>query len=180
MPLLPLLIDLKQLCKEAPQQIASPCRYCSAGQSLPFNQFQCCQRFAAASSAAQCCSPVGQGCFHVSIDVRDFYPNEVAIQALNNTILVEGRHEERSDGQGFVARSFTRRYVLPNGYNVKDMLWSRLSNGLLVLEVPFNGYYQIQRPGPPYNVMTNWRSTNSTPDFDENEITGRMARMTIN
>lgn len=51
--------------------------------------------------------------FTVILDVQQFTPNEITVKTTDKFIIVEGKHEEKQDEHGFVARQFTRRYVLP-------------------------------------------------------------------
>lgn len=51
--------------------------------------------------------------FQVSLDVQQFTPKEITVTTVNNTIVVEAKHEEKQDEHGFVSRHFVRRYVLP-------------------------------------------------------------------
>ncbi|CAO1343992.1 unnamed protein product [Diamesa tonsa] len=51
--------------------------------------------------------------FQVKFDVKSFEPEEISVKVKDQQVIIEGKHEEREDGQGFVTRQFTRRYVLP-------------------------------------------------------------------
>lgn len=74
--------------------------------------------------------------FHVNVDVKDFTPNEISVKTVDNTIVVEGKHEERQDKSGFISRQFTRRYTIPDGYNVKDVISQLSVDGILTLKAP--------------------------------------------
>ncbi|KAJ8963110.1 hypothetical protein NQ318_018575 [Aromia moschata] len=49
----------------------------------------------------------------VILDVQQFAPNEIVVKTNGNSIIVEGKHEEKQDEHGFISRHFVRRYVLP-------------------------------------------------------------------
>lgn len=74
--------------------------------------------------------------FQVCMDVKDFAPNEISVKTVDNSIVVEGKHEERQDEHGYISRQFTRRYVLPDGYEAKDVVSQLSSDGLLTLKAP--------------------------------------------
>lgn len=78
--------------------------------------------------------------FQVSLDVGHFAPNEIKVKLADNAIVVEAKHEERTDddgeGHGFVSRHFTRRYVLPEQFNIEDVQSSLSSDGILTLKAP--------------------------------------------
>ncbi|XP_049877047.1 protein lethal(2)essential for life isoform X1 [Pectinophora gossypiella] len=72
----------------------------------------------------------------VILDVQQFTPEEITVKASNNSVVVEGRHEEKQDEHGFISRQFTRRYILPGGYNVEDLVSTLSSDGVLTVTAP--------------------------------------------
>ncbi|XP_044734204.1 protein lethal(2)essential for life-like [Chrysoperla carnea] len=75
--------------------------------------------------------------FKVNIDVQQFTPQEITVKTVdNNTIVVEGKHEEKRDEHGFVSRQFTRRYVLPDGHDVNNIVSTLSSDGVLTVTAP--------------------------------------------
>ncbi|XP_049877048.1 protein lethal(2)essential for life isoform X2 [Pectinophora gossypiella] len=74
--------------------------------------------------------------FEVILDVQQFTPEEITVKASNNSVVVEGRHEEKQDEHGFISRQFTRRYILPGGYNVEDLVSTLSSDGVLTVTAP--------------------------------------------
>lgn len=97
----------------------------------------------------------GKDKFTANIDVQQFAPNEITVRtAGNNTIEVEGKHEERPDEHGYISRHFVRRYVLPKGHDVNQAVSSLSSDGVLTITAPKVGQaiesrtIPIQRTGP--------------------------------
>ncbi|XP_075981251.1 lethal (2) essential for life [Anticarsia gemmatalis] len=74
--------------------------------------------------------------FEVILDVQQFAPEEITVKAANNSVLVEGKHEEKQDEHGFISRQFTRRYILPSGYDVADLVSTLSSDGVLTITAP--------------------------------------------
>nr|NP_001296053.1 protein lethal(2)essential for life-like [Plutella xylostella]AHW45926.1 small heat shock protein [Plutella xylostella] len=74
--------------------------------------------------------------FEVILDVQQFAPEEITVKATNNGVVVEGKHEEKQDEHGFISRQFTRRYMLPPGYEVADLTSSLSSDGVLTITAP--------------------------------------------
>lgn len=75
--------------------------------------------------------------FQLNVDVQQFAPNEVTVKASNdNTITIEGKHEERADEHGYVARHFVRKYVLPEGHDVNQVVSNLSSDGVLTITAP--------------------------------------------
>lgn len=160
----PLLGAVKDLCKTAPQQI----------QQTACQAFSCCR--GCANATAYCCQSIHREYFYVCLDVRNFSPNEIAVQKLNNDVIIEGNHSERFDGHSYISQHFTRRFILPNGYNADDLLWYQLPNGFLMLEVPMGGNFQCPR-SEPVNPFSNWRSTSNSYDCDD--VCEQMAKLVI-
>ncbi|XP_045452571.1 protein lethal(2)essential for life [Melitaea cinxia] len=74
--------------------------------------------------------------FEVILDVQQFAPEEITVKATNNSVVVEGKHEEKPDEHGFISRQFTRRYILPTGYEVADLTSTLSSDGVLTITAP--------------------------------------------
>ncbi|XP_047036928.1 protein lethal(2)essential for life-like [Helicoverpa zea] len=74
--------------------------------------------------------------FQVNVDVQHFSPEEINVKVIDGHVIVEGKHEEKRDEHGYVARQFMRRYALPQGC-LPDTVESRLSSdGVLTVTAP--------------------------------------------
>lgn len=62
-------------------------------------------------------SPIGKDGFQVSINVENFKPNELQVKVVDDHVVVEAKHEERSDNHGYISRHIKRRYAIPKGYD---------------------------------------------------------------
>ncbi|KAF2885860.1 hypothetical protein ILUMI_20313 [Ignelater luminosus] len=75
--------------------------------------------------------------FQVSLDVQQFKPDEISVKVTDkNTITVEGEHEEKEDEHGFVSRRFIRRYMLPDGHDINQVVSNLSSDGVLSITAP--------------------------------------------
>lgn len=119
-------------------------------------------------------SAVGKDGFQVCVDVQHFAPNEISVRTVDDTIVVEGKHEERQDQHGYISRQFTRRYTLPDGYDVKDNVIAQLSSdGVLIIRAAAPAaktlegdnvrVVQIQQTGPAHLTVKRKEDT-------ENEV----------
>jgi crystallin, alpha B len=73
------------------------------------------------------------GKFHINLDVHHFKPEEVTVKTVDNTVIVEGNHEERQDEFGSVERYFVRKYkVASNESNIQTSL---SSDGILTVSI---------------------------------------------
>jgi len=55
---------------------------------------------------------------------------------VDNNLIVEGKHEEKSDEHGFISRSFKRRYLLPKEVELDKVASSLAPSGVLRIEAP--------------------------------------------
>lgn len=74
--------------------------------------------------------------FQMSLNVYQFAPSEITVKTVDDTIVIEGKHEEKVDEHGYVARQFTRRYKLPKEYDAKEVISSLSSDGVLTIRAP--------------------------------------------
>lgn len=93
---------------------------------------------------SKCCSSDSKssgikGCdnfFKFEVDVKEFTPEELSVQLVGNSVVVEAKHDEKEDDPGFVSRQFTRRFPIPEGYNL-DLIKSTFSTqGILQVQIP--------------------------------------------
>jgi len=117
------------------------------------------------SGASGAVSKIGKDGFQVCMDVSHFKPSELVVKVQDNSVLVEGTHEEREDDHGFITRHFIRRYALPEGYEADKVASTLSSDGVLTIKVPKppaiedkanERIVQIQQVGPAHlNVKEN-------------------------
>ncbi|KAK9510783.1 hypothetical protein O3M35_005495 [Rhynocoris fuscipes] len=74
--------------------------------------------------------------FKINLDVQQFKPEELKVKVVDDYIVVEGKHEERSDQHGFISRQFTRRYKLPDNVDKGKLVSNLSSDGVLSLQAP--------------------------------------------
>ena len=75
--------------------------------------------------------------FQVSLDVRHFKPNEVTVKYQDDgSVVVHGKHEERSDEHGYISREFTRRYALPGDIEQEKVACAWTPDGVLTINAP--------------------------------------------
>merc|ERR1712107_548368 len=73
----------------------------------------------------------------VRIDASEYKPEELKVSVQSGRLLVEGRYEEKKeDGSGYIQRSFSRSYTLPNEAEADKMVSNLSSEGVLVITTP--------------------------------------------
>nr|AJP36905.1 heat shock protein 19.1 [Oxya chinensis] len=83
--------------------------------------------------AAQC---YGDDGLKVNLDVQQFRPDEVTVKVVDKFIVVEAKHEERQDQHGYISRSFTRRYLIPEDADADKVASTLSSDGVLCIVAP--------------------------------------------
>ncbi|KAK9879610.1 hypothetical protein WA026_006674 [Henosepilachna vigintioctopunctata] len=75
--------------------------------------------------------------FQANLDVQQFKPEEITVKATgDNTLTIEGKHEEKQDEHGFISRHFVRRYVLPKNCDFSKVESKLSSDGVLTITAP--------------------------------------------
>merc|ERR1712018_525620 len=72
----------------------------------------------------------------VRIDASEYKPEELKVSVQSGRLLVEGRHEEKEEGGGYIQRSFSRSYTLPKEAEADKMVSNLSSEGILVITTP--------------------------------------------
>lgn len=75
--------------------------------------------------------------FQLKLDVQDFKPEEITVKTLDgNAIQIEAKHEEKHDNNGFISRQLVKRFVLPKEHDLKSVISSLSSDGVLTITAP--------------------------------------------
>ncbi|KAM9446495.1 heat shock protein beta-3 [Clarias gariepinus] len=78
---------------------------------------------------------LGEPQFQILLDVTQFKPEDILIQVFEGWLMVRGQHGTRMDEHGFVSRSFTRQYQLPDHQmQAGDLKAMLCHDGILVVE----------------------------------------------
>uniref|UniRef100_A0A8C3A3E5 SHSP domain-containing protein n=1 Tax=Cyclopterus lumpus TaxID=8103 RepID=A0A8C3A3E5_CYCLU len=74
--------------------------------------------------------------WRVSLEVAHFAPSEISLSVRDGFLEVGGKHEERPDEHGFIARCFTRKYRLPAEIHATTVVSTLSVDGILTVEAP--------------------------------------------
>jgi len=82
--------------------------------------------------------------FTVEMETNQFRPEELQVKTMDDTLLVEGRHEDVKDRDNYTRMYFVRKYQLPPDVDPQDVSSSVDSRGRLVVEatkrqIPYDG-----------------------------------------
>ncbi|XP_012289100.1 protein lethal(2)essential for life [Orussus abietinus] len=84
--------------------------------------------------------------FKVFLDVQQFKPEELQVRVMDNTLLIEAKHEEKRDQHGLISRQFVRKYILPEGVDPEKISSSISTDGVLTISAPLRDQPQ-EKPG---------------------------------
>lgn len=75
--------------------------------------------------------------FQVKMDLQPFKPEEITVKTIDgNAIQIEAKQEIKDEDKGFISRQVVRRFVLPKGHDLKDVVSSLSSDGVLTVTAP--------------------------------------------
>jgi HSP20 family molecular chaperone IbpA len=72
----------------------------------------------------------------VKLDVHIFSPDELVVKTDDDFLIITGHHEEKEDKDGFISRTFKRRYFLPQNANKDAINCEISSDGILQVTIP--------------------------------------------
>lgn len=58
------------------------------------------------------------------------------MKIVDDCVVIDGKHDEKEDEHGFVSRQFSRRYILPKGYDASRIASKLSSDGILTISAP--------------------------------------------
>ncbi|KAL0272842.1 UNVERIFIED_CONTAM: hypothetical protein PYX00_005666 [Menopon gallinae] len=68
-------------------------------------------------------------------DVSQYQPEEIVVKTVDNKLLVQAKHEEKSESKS-VYREYNREFLLPKGTNPESIKSSLSKDGVLTVEAP--------------------------------------------
>jgi len=75
--------------------------------------------------------------YKILINVDKYQPEELMIKTVDNNVIVEAKHEEKtSDGRSFSTQSFNQSFNLPRGVNPESVTSSLSKSGILTISAP--------------------------------------------
>merc|ERR1712152_63829 len=75
--------------------------------------------------------------YKILINVDKYQPEELMIKTVDNNVIVEAKHEEKtSDGRSYSTQSFNQSFNLPRGVNPESVTSSLSKSGILTISAP--------------------------------------------
>jgi len=76
------------------------------------------------------------GIFKISLDVKNFDPEDIKVKTVGDVVEIQGRHEEKKDEHGVVKRDFTRKYNIPSNVDPMTITSALSQDGMLTVQAP--------------------------------------------
>ena len=73
--------------------------------------------------------------FKLSIDVKQFKPEELKVKVVDDCVVVEGKQESLGDDKKYCSHQFVRRYALPKDCDVGKVMSTLTPDGVLTVSV---------------------------------------------
>ncbi|XP_033211424.1 alpha-crystallin A chain-like [Belonocnema kinseyi] len=74
--------------------------------------------------------------FQVVLDIQQFKPDEITVKVVDNFVVVEGKHGEIQDEHGWIARNFSRKYLVPKQCDLEKVKSSLSLDSVLTITAP--------------------------------------------
>jgi len=74
--------------------------------------------------------------FAVSVNVSHFRPDELKVTTVGQQLVIEGKHEEKSDEHGQIERHFVRKVLLPKDVHADRVVSHLTPEGVLTVSAP--------------------------------------------
>ncbi|KAK9881520.1 hypothetical protein WA026_016400 [Henosepilachna vigintioctopunctata] len=73
----------------------------------------------------------------IKLDVQEFKPDEISIKTINgNAIEIQAKHEEKYKDKSYISKQLLRRFILPEGHDIKKMVSNLSNTGVLTITAP--------------------------------------------
>jgi len=76
------------------------------------------------------------GMFKITLDVKNFDPEDIKVKTVGDVVEIQGRHEEKKDETGVVKRDFTRKYNIPTNVDPLAITSALSQDGILTVSAP--------------------------------------------
>merc|ERR1712106_404096 len=75
--------------------------------------------------------------YKILVNVEKFKPEELVIKTVDNAVIVEAKHEEKtSEGRSYSTQSFNQSFTLPRGVNPESVTSALSKEGVLTISAP--------------------------------------------
>merc|ERR1711970_990391 len=75
--------------------------------------------------------------YKILVNVENYNPEELVIKTVDNTVIVEAKHEEKTpEGRSYSTQSFNQSFTLPSGVNPESVTSALSKEGVLTIAAP--------------------------------------------
>lgn len=88
---------------------------------------------------------IGRDGLNLEMNLSHFAPDDVAVKLSGNRLVISGKHSSKPDEHGFVAREFTREFLIPEDIDTESLSCRLTDEGHLVITAKVKGEPEISR-----------------------------------
>lgn len=81
----------------------------------------------------------GKEGLHLEMNLSHFAPDDIAVKVNGNRLVISGKHSSKQDEHGFVAREFTREFLIPEETDTDSLACRLTDEGHLVVTAKAKG-----------------------------------------
>ena len=75
--------------------------------------------------------------YKILVNVENYKPEELVIKTVDNTVIVEAKHEEKTtEGRSYSTQSFNQSFTLPKGVDPESVSSALSKQGVLTISAP--------------------------------------------
>ncbi|XP_076446219.1 alpha-crystallin A chain-like [Babylonia areolata] len=108
----------------------------------------------------------GKDGLHLEINLSHFQPDDVAVRISGDRLVISGKHSSKQDEHGFVAREFTREFLIPEDIDTETLSCRLTDEGHLVVSAKVKGEPETSRTIPIERDSSNKKESDKSSESD--------------
>jgi len=104
----------------------------------------------------------------ISLNTAGYKPSELKVNVADGEVTIEGKHEEKSEeGHTMVLRQFSRKYALPAGAKLTEIVSNLSQDGVMVITVPKEK--RIEEVNGSQRMNVEHKSSNENKEYTKSQ-----------
>lgn len=109
----------------------------------------------------------GKDGLHLEMNLSPFDPDDIAVKMSGNRLVISGKHSSKPDEHGFVAREFTREFLIPEEIDTETLSCRLTDEGHLVVSAKVKGEPETSREIKIEREATEEKESSESSDESE-------------
>merc|ERR1712215_431130 len=104
----------------------------------------------------------------ISLNTSGYKPSELKVNVADGEVSIEGKHEEKTEeGHTMVLRQFSRKYALPAGAKLTEIVSNLSQDGVMVITVPKEK--RIEEVNGSQRMNVEHKSSNENKEYTKSQ-----------